>query len=168
MPSPIQYALAIECLLNIVGGLPFLFTPELYLSTIITRSTPSKFPNKLPAAGHIPESTIFLFRLYAIFPLGLTFPLLYCIPDFMGVGMMRKFIFQTLVVCEAGILGLMMWGLWSNGGDSGIGRGHMSGFSDYGLGTVIGSFILLLSWRFFGLVMRPGILEGEEEKNKMS
>ncbi len=140
MPKLIQYALAAESFMNLLGAVPFLLYPEWCLSYVVD---PSSDSINNPAV-HPGSAT--LFQVYACLVIALTAPLLICIPESPGVAYKRVIMFQTLAVGEALLITLLLW----KANDA-----KHSGYTQSGLILSAMSLTPYLLWRAYTLFVRP-------------
>lgn len=104
MPSFIQGALGCEAVFNIIGAIPFILFPERLLSFAILADE-----SKSAISTVVPASTATLWRLFGGLFLGLTVPVLLCIPNSDGATERRKLTYATLTAGEAFLIPIVLW-----------------------------------------------------------
>ncbi|KAI8961064.1 hypothetical protein F5Y11DRAFT_245092 [Daldinia sp. FL1419] len=138
----IQYGLAIEAILNIVGAVPFILSPEWCLSFAVTSSS------------DVPPSSALLWQVYGALVLALTIPLLLCISDSGAAKEKRQIVFTTLLAGEVFLEAILLWH---------ASRRDESGFTLTSL--VLSAVFLLpaLSWHTFAAYIRPDLMQSSDE-----
>ncbi|KAM5350415.1 hypothetical protein ACJ41O_006920 [Fusarium nematophilum] len=144
MPSIIQYALAGEAVIN--GGLSLvsILFPDPFLSSLVS--------------GAIPASTRTIFKEFNAVTLGLTVPMVMCVPDSRDVAATRRVSYTSFAVIESAVILVLLWE---------AGKSENRGLSSEGLTTVIFAVAPTLAWHLYVLLWKPRWFEAEKGQKEL-
>lgn len=141
--GPMRAALILESLANIFGAGAMMLYPEPILNYLSTPASSYLSSLKLDS----PSVAAILLQWLAAIILGLTVPLLLCIPQVPRAIQSRYIVYVTLLAGEVALGGTILYQALYNGGKTGL--------TSTALFTCAGSILAFIPWRLFVLFGRP-------------